>query len=60
MCLPGRSCGSVFTVSPRNERHLTYLMRGDTPEGRDFLQRFGKLTILNPVSFLRIVDRVPS
>jgi putative PIN family toxin of toxin-antitoxin system len=23
-----------------NERHLTYLMRQDTPEGRDFCQRF--------------------
>lgn len=35
-----------------NERHLTYLMRGDTSEGRDFLVRFPYLKIVSPVDFL--------
>jgi predicted nucleic acid-binding protein len=36
-----------------NERHLTYLMRQDTPEGKDFCQRFPMLTILAPPAFLQ-------
>jgi len=40
-----------------NERHLTYLMRGNTSEGKDWLQRFPNLTILDPVTFLRAIER---
>lgn len=36
-----------------NERHLTYLMRGDTPEGQEFLRRFPTLVIVDPIQFLR-------
>ena len=39
-----------------NERHLTYLMRKDTPEGVDFCQRFPDVKIVDPVSFTRIVE----
>jgi putative PIN family toxin of toxin-antitoxin system len=39
-----------------NERHLTYLMRQDTPEGVDFCRRFPKLKIVDPVTLLRGVD----
>ena len=39
-----------------NERHLTYLMRGDTPEGVEFCRRFPKLKIVDPPTFLREVD----
>jgi putative PIN family toxin of toxin-antitoxin system len=39
-----------------NDRHLTYLMRQDTPEGIDFCRRFPKLKIVDPVTFLRAVD----
>jgi len=38
-----------------NERHLTYLMREDTPEGKDWRRRFPDLIILDPVGFLRAV-----
>ena len=38
-----------------NERHMTYLMRRDTPEGIDFCNRFPSLAILNPVDFLQAV-----
>ena len=36
-----------------NERHLTYLMRQDTPEGRDFCQRFPNVRIVDPPAFVR-------
>jgi putative PIN family toxin of toxin-antitoxin system len=36
-----------------NERHLTYLMRGDTPEGKSFCEKFPQLTILSPPVFLQ-------
>jgi predicted nucleic acid-binding protein len=39
-----------------NERHLTYLMKQDTPEGRDFCARFPKLRIVAPPDFLKLVD----
>jgi len=32
-------------------------MRDDTPEGNEFRKRFPKLTILDPVSFLKAADR---
>jgi len=35
-----------------NSRHLTYLMRQDTPEGQVFCQRFPWLKILSPPDFL--------
>ncbi len=35
-----------------NERHLTYLMKQDTPEGIEFCARFPKLSILSPIDFL--------
>ncbi|HEV8292518.1 MAG TPA: hypothetical protein VGP94_11375 [Tepidisphaeraceae bacterium] len=40
-----------------NERHLTYLMKRDTPEGKEFCQRFPQLTILNPPAFLHELER---
>lgn len=38
-----------------NDRHLTYLMRQDTPEGIDFCRRFPKLAIVDPPTFLRAI-----
>jgi putative PIN family toxin of toxin-antitoxin system len=35
-----------------NDRHLTYLMRRDTPEGIDFCRRFPSVKIVNPPTFL--------
>lgn len=35
-----------------NERRLTYLMMRDTPEGREFCDRFPYVTILPPPAFL--------
>jgi uncharacterized protein len=45
-----------------NRRHLTYLMAGDTPEGREFITRFPLLKIISPVEFLMVIDppRTPS
>ena len=36
-----------------NERHLTYLMQQNTPEGVDFCRRFPGLKIVDPPRFLR-------
>jgi putative PIN family toxin of toxin-antitoxin system len=41
-----------------NERHLTYLMKQDTPEGRDFCQRFPDVRILSPTDFLREIEPI--
>ena len=41
-----------------NDRHLTYLMRRDTPEGKDFCNRFPGLAIVSPPDFLRMLDVV--
>jgi putative PIN family toxin of toxin-antitoxin system len=41
-----------------NERHLTYLMKQDTPEGKDFCKRFPQLSILNPPNFLHELDMI--
>jgi putative PIN family toxin of toxin-antitoxin system len=39
-----------------NERHLTYLMKRDTPEGQEFCMRFPKLQIVSRADFLRLID----
>ncbi|MDB5301368.1 MAG: pilt protein domain protein [Phycisphaerales bacterium] len=39
-----------------NDRHLTYLMRKDTPEGRDFCWRFPEVQIVDLPTFLRDVE----
>jgi putative PIN family toxin of toxin-antitoxin system len=41
-----------------NDRHLTYLMRQDTPEGVEFRQRFPNLKITDPPTFLREIREV--
>jgi predicted nucleic acid-binding protein len=43
--------GAQFIVT-WNERHLTYLMNRDTPEGMDFCTRYPKLWIISPPAFL--------
>lgn len=40
-----------------NERHLTYLMRQDTPEGIDFCRRFPNVKIVDPPTFLRATQQ---
>lgn len=44
--------GADYLVS-WNERHLNYLMKQDTPEGKDFCARYPALKIRTPVEFLR-------
>lgn len=46
------AAGAAYLVT-WNEKHLTYLMHGDTPEGKDFCRRFPGLKIVNPPVFLR-------
>jgi len=40
-----------------NERHLNYLMRRDTPEGKEFCARHPDLKIVTPPEFLEEVRR---
>jgi len=40
-----------------NDRHLTYLMRQDTPEGVEFCRRFPGLSIVDPPTFLNEIRR---
>jgi putative PIN family toxin of toxin-antitoxin system len=46
--------GADYLVS-WNERHLNYLMRADTTEGRDFCARYPILKIATPVEFLKVL-----
>ena len=41
-----------------NDRHLTYLMRKDTPEGLGFCQRFPGICIIDPPSFMDEIGRI--
>jgi putative PIN family toxin of toxin-antitoxin system len=50
------AAGAEYLVT-WNERHLTYLMRRDTPEGKDFCARFPNLKIVDPPTFLRAVGQ---
>ena len=43
-----------------NHRHLTYLMRQDTPEGIEFCRRFPSLKIVDPPTFLGEIRQAPS
>lgn len=52
------AAGAKFLVT-WNDRHLTYLMRRDTPEGRDFCTRFPMLKILSPTAFLVEIAPLP-
>jgi predicted nucleic acid-binding protein len=46
--------GAAFIVT-WNERHLTYLMKRDTPEGIEFHRRFPHLRIVSPPDFLAAI-----
>ena len=46
------AAGASYLVT-WNAKHLTYLMKQDTPEGRDFCQRFPGLEIIPPPEFLQ-------
>jgi uncharacterized protein len=48
--------GAEYLIS-WNERHLNYLMEGDTPEGKDFRTRNPDLKILTPQGFLEEIRR---
>lgn len=41
-----------------NERHLGYLMKGDSPEGLEFLGRYPRLRVVTPPVFLRELTHV--
>ena len=49
--------GAAQFIVTWNERHLTYLMKQDTPEGRDFCTRFPNIRIVSPPDFLDALDR---
>lgn len=50
----GVAAGAEYLVT-WNDRHLTYLMRRDTPEGVEFCRRFPHLRIVDPPTFLRLI-----
>jgi hypothetical protein len=52
--------GNAAFLITWNERHLTYLMRRDTPEGVEFCSRFPGLTICTPPDFLRTLSSTPA
>ena len=41
-----------------NDRHLTYLMRQETPEGAEFCRRFPHVKIVDPPTFLTEIRRL--
>ena len=41
-----------------NDRHLTYLMRQETPEGAEFCRRFPNVKIVDPPAFLAEIRRL--
>jgi putative PIN family toxin of toxin-antitoxin system len=41
-----------------NDRHLTYLMRQETPEGAEFCRRFPNVKIVDPPTFLAEIRRL--
>jgi predicted nucleic acid-binding protein len=49
------AAGARFLVT-WNGRHLTYLMRQDTPEGVDFCARYPDLKIIDPPAFVREIE----
>ena|ERR1700722_8681656 len=51
--------GDAQYIVTWNDRHLTYLMRRDTPEGIDFCARFPKINIVSPPAFLAAIDGLP-
>jgi putative PIN family toxin of toxin-antitoxin system len=49
--------GSAEFIVTWNERHLTYLMKRDTPDGREFCGRYPAIRILSPPELLTELDR---
>ena len=50
--------GDAQFIVTWNDRHLTYLMRQNTPEGRDFCTPFPGIQIVSPPEFLIAVDAI--
>ena len=51
------AAGAKFLVT-WNDRHLTYLMRQETPEGTEFCRRFPNIKIVDPPTFLAEMRRL--
>ena len=58
MCIDLAVAASAHYLVTWNERHLTYLMKRDTPEGKLFCQRFPTLSILDPPALLGELERI--
>ena len=48
--------GDARFIVTWNDRHLTYLMPRDTPEGTEFTARFPEIRIVSPPEFLAELD----
>jgi putative PIN family toxin of toxin-antitoxin system len=48
--------GNADFIVTWNQRHLTYLMNQDTPEGKEFRARFPTIKIVSPPAFLDELD----
>jgi putative PIN family toxin of toxin-antitoxin system len=51
--------GNANFIVTWNQRHLTYLMNRDTPEGIDFCTRFPTIRILTPPEYLTAIRALP-
>ena len=49
--------GNAHFIVTWNERHLTYLMKRDAPEGIEFCTRFPQLKIVSPPTFLLEIEK---
>jgi putative PIN family toxin of toxin-antitoxin system len=50
--------GGANYIVTWNARHLTYLMKRDTVEGKDFCSRFPTIQIVDPPTFLKSIDAI--
>jgi predicted nucleic acid-binding protein len=48
--------GGANYIVTWNSRHLTYLMKRDTAEGKDFCSRFPAIQIVDPPTFINAID----
>jgi uncharacterized protein len=51
------AAGDADFIVTWNDRHLTYLMKQDTPEGKEFCGRFPRIKIVSPPDFLAALVR---
>ena len=59
-CIDLAVAGNAQFIVTWNESHLTYLMKRDTPEGRELCERFPGIRILSPPDLLAAIGTRPA